>query len=72
MKQVMDGIEATRQIRALEAATGRRVPIIAVTANVMPGDCERGLAAGMDDFLSKPYKLDEMEAKIARYVTTQV
>ncbi len=62
---VLDGIEATKTIRTLEA-DGSRVPIIAVTANVMPGDRERCLAAGMDDFLSKPYKMDELAAKLAR------
>jgi len=62
---VMDGLEATAKIRELES--GPRVPIIALTANVMPGDRERCLEAGMDDFLSKPFKRDELAAKLARH-----
>jgi CheY-like chemotaxis protein len=61
---VMDGIVATRKIRDLES--GSRVPIIALTANVMPGDRECYLAAGMDDFLPKPFKKDELADKLAR------
>ena len=63
---VMDGLEATRKIRELEAAAGSHVPIIALTANVMPGDCERCLAAGMDDFLTKPFNRAEMAAKLTQ------
>lgn len=61
---VADGFEATRQIRAAE--TGRRVPIIAMTALSMPGDRERCLAAGMDDYLSKPIRREELEAVVER------
>ena len=61
---VMDGLEATKKIREIEK-TGSRVRIIAITANVMPGDRERCLAAGMDDFLSKPFKRAELATVLA-------
>ena len=64
---VMNGMEATIRIRGIEAGTGTRVPIIALTANVMPGDRERCLAASMDDVLTKPFKKDEMAAKVALF-----
>jgi HPt (histidine-containing phosphotransfer) domain-containing protein len=65
---VADGFEATWQIRAAEAETGRHVPIIAMTALSMPGDQERCLAAGMDDYLSKPIRRDELEAVVERWL----
>ena len=67
----MNGIEATKMIRKIEAGTGTRVPIIALTANVMPADREQCLAAGMDAFLSKPFKKDEMSEKLARCLSTR-
>jgi PAS domain S-box-containing protein len=63
---VMDGPAATRTIRELEAQSGTHVPIIALTANVMPGDRERCLAAGMDEFLSKPINWAELATMLAR------
>jgi len=67
---VMDGFEATARIRKLEAANGRpRLPIIAMTANAMQGDRERCLAAGMDDYLSKPINQQQVSDTLARWTS---
>ncbi len=64
---VLDGYQATREIRALGAA-GRRLPIVALTANAMGGDREKCLAAGMDDFVSKPVKRRDLQHAVTRWV----
>jgi len=64
----MDGFEATAVVRAHERATGKRLPIIALTANAMVGDQERCLAAGMDGYVSKPIDVDRLTAEILRVV----
>lgn len=56
----IDGIEATTIIRAREHATNRHIPIIATTAHAMKGDKERCLTAGMDAYLFKPMKAEEL------------
>lgn len=61
----MDGIEATRRVRAGEAGNPR-VPIVALTAYALEGDRERFLAAGMDDYLSKPIDMEELDRVIGR------
>jgi two-component system, sensor histidine kinase and response regulator len=66
---VMDGYDATRQLRErerLEAAP--RVPVVAMTANALAGDRERCLAAGMDDYLAKPFKREALGKKLARWL----
>src|SRR5262249_24011260 len=61
----MDGIEATKRIRAMPGSVGR-LPIIAMTANAMKGDRERLLAAGMNDYVSKPIDKAHLFQAIAR------
>ncbi len=63
----MDGFEATRRIR--ELPTFKTVPIIALTANAMRGDRERCLAVGMNDYLSKPFSLHDLEKMLERWST---
>ena len=62
----LNGFETTLRIRALERDTGNHLPIIALTANAIKGDRERCLAAGMDDYVSKPYSPSELAAALGR------
>jgi signal transduction histidine kinase/CheY-like chemotaxis protein/HPt (histidine-containing phosphotransfer) domain-containing protein len=65
----LDGLQATAQIRAM-AAPKNAVPIFAMTAHAMTGACEEYLAAGMDDYVSKPFQPAQLLAKLARVAGT--
>lgn len=64
----MDGYELTDSIRKKEQDSGKRSPIIAITANALQGEAERCLAAGMDDFLSKPVALPALSAMLKKWM----
>jgi PAS domain S-box-containing protein len=65
---VMDGFEATRQLRRSSSARNPAIPVIAITANAMQGDRETCLAAGMNDYISKPISEKEVREALARMV----
>ena len=64
----MDGLEATRRIRAMDFPSARTVPIIAMTANVFREDIDRCIASGMNSHLGKPLNFDEMMVALKRYL----
>ncbi len=64
----MDGFTATKMIREREAHLGRHIPIIAVTASAMVGDRERCIAAGMDDYISKPIDRESLKNKLTLWM----
>ena len=68
----LDGFGAAREIRAHESADRARVPIIALTANAMDGDRDSCLAAGMDDYLAKPFTRNELIAMLRRWLTREL
>jgi len=61
---IMNGITATKKIREIEKSTNTHTPIIAITANAMLGDKETCLSAGIDDYLSKPYQMEDLLSKM--------
>jgi CheY-like chemotaxis protein len=63
----MDGYEATAAIREMERQTGSHTPIVAMTAHAMKSDQDRCLAAGMDDYISKPIHLNELIQKVTQF-----
>ncbi|MBI3817702.1 MAG: response regulator [Planctomycetes bacterium] len=64
----MDGFEATREIRKLDESSGAHTLIIALTANALAEDRSRCIEAGMDDYLSKPFRLDNLELLLKKYL----
>ncbi len=60
MMPVMDGLEATRQIRIFEQKTNTKIPIIALTANTFNADRERCLSYGMNEYIAKPLNMDKL------------
>ena len=71
---VMDGLEATTRIRTEEArrrssgGPDKHIPIIAMTGSVLKEDRDRGLAAGMDDYLTKPLRIDHLAATVKKWI----
>ena len=65
---VMDGLAATREIRKLDRADARTVPIIALTANAFEEDVQQCLQAGMNAHLSKPVDIDRLKATLGRLI----
>jgi CheY-like chemotaxis protein len=63
----LDGMECTKKIREVEKRRGIRTPIIAITADAMPGVREKCIEAGMDDYLSKPFSLHQLTDKISSW-----
>jgi CheY-like chemotaxis protein len=66
---LMDGLEATKHIREKEKSSSEHIPIIAMTAHALKGDKDRCLNAGMDDYIAKPIKTDELFVKIRRFAS---
>jgi CheY-like chemotaxis protein len=65
----MDGLEATAAIREKEKFSGLHTPIIALTAHAMKGDKERCVAGGMDGYLAKPIRSQELDELLAKYTS---
>ena len=70
----MDGVEATKLIREFEVDTAKdkKMPIIAMTANVMKGDREKFIQAGMDDYIGKPFKINELSELIDKIMSSEI
>jgi len=68
---IMDGYEATEAIRKQEQQSGKRVPIIALTAHAMKGDKEKCLESGMDDYIAKPFRQKEFATVVHRVMSSR-
>ena len=66
---LIDGLEATRMIRQRESETGLHQAIVALTAHAVKGDQERCEAAGMDGYLAKPIRPEELDAMLQKYIS---
>jgi CheY-like chemotaxis protein len=64
-----DGYETTKEIRKIEKSLNKKTPIIALTANALSGDQEKCLAAGMDEYLTKPLDTTRIEAVLKKYLS---
>ena len=63
----MDGFQATRELRKREG-DGRRTPVVAMTASALEGDRKKCLEAGMDDYLAKPIKFDQLQSIVQKWL----
>ena len=68
---VMNGIVATKKIREAEMSTTTSTPILAITANALSGDKEACIAAGMNDYISKPFQVEELVSKMQSLLSTE-
>ena len=66
---IMNGIVTTKKIRSIEKSTNSHTPIIAITANALLGDKEECLAAGMDDYISKPFQIETLISKMEKQLS---
>ncbi|MGB0712888.1 MAG: ATP-binding protein [Gammaproteobacteria bacterium] len=65
---VLDGYQATEQLREREGDSGAHVPVVALTAHALPEHRERCMAVGMDDYLTKPYKISDLERVLQHWI----
>jgi CheY-like chemotaxis protein len=68
---VMNGIVATKKIRELESSTNTHTPIIAITANALSGDRESCLAAGLNEYISKPFEVEILLQKMRNLLVNE-
>jgi signal transduction histidine kinase/CheY-like chemotaxis protein len=69
---ILDGLEATEEIRCAEKGSARHVPIVAMTASAMNGDQEKCLKAGMDDYLTKPIDIASLRETLAKFASKRI
>jgi CheY-like chemotaxis protein/HPt (histidine-containing phosphotransfer) domain-containing protein len=67
----LDGLEATRQIRTSKSVRNPNIPIVAMTANAMQGDCKKCLDVGMNDYLSKPVNIKSLAEKLQKWLAAK-